>query len=161
MAPLPLLQRPAAHTKRSFLTEAAPEGLHDALVDLLLLAASDAVLLSPMSTFGGFASAFALSGAPPWKATSLGECVRAHSPEPFFHHWQDVARELRQPPAPWAGGRTCALPGAEQFYASDEARSLGLWLLGGEASPTELQTLVERPEEARALALRRLAAKML
>ena len=43
--------------------------LHDAAVDLFLLARCDVLLVSPMSSFGSFAHGYATSGAPPWKAS--------------------------------------------------------------------------------------------
>ena len=43
--------------------------LHDAAVDLFLLARCDVLLVSPMSSFGSFAHGYASSGAPPWKAS--------------------------------------------------------------------------------------------
>ena len=78
--------------------------------------------------------------------TAFGTCARAKSAEPFFHHWPDVARELRERRGDGAGhghgsAAECALP--PTFYGSSEARSLGLWLLGGEASAAELEQLVE------------------
>merc|ERR1712032_1152639 len=85
-----VVQRQAARSKESFLTEAGRDGLWDALVDLLLLASCDELVVSPMTTFGGLAHALAIQGAPPWKATSFGACVREATAEPFFHHWQDV-----------------------------------------------------------------------
>ena len=66
--------------------------------------------------------------------------MRARLAEPFFHHWPDVARELRERRRGDGHGHgsaaECALP--PTFYGSSEARSLGLWLLGGEAV-TELE----------------------
>ena len=44
--------------------------LHDAAVDLFLLARCDVLLVSPMSSFGSFAHGYASSGAPPWKAST-------------------------------------------------------------------------------------------
>ena len=43
--------------------------LHDAAVDLFLLARCDVLLVSPMSSFGSFAHGYASSDAPPWKVT--------------------------------------------------------------------------------------------
>ena len=40
----------------------------------------------------------------------------------------------------------CGLP--EDFYESNEAHSLGLWLLGGETTVAERQLLVEEPDSA-------------
>ena len=40
--------------------------------------------------------------------------------------------------------RQCGLP--EDFYESNEAHSLGLWLLGGETTVAERQLLVEEPD---------------
>lgn len=160
----PVWQRRAARTKRSFLLERDAAGLHDAAVDLFLLAECDALLVSPMSSFGGFAHGFARSDAPPWKVTTFGRCVRGRSAEPFFHHWQDVHRQMRAAaeagaPAPaasatWATrehGGQCALP--DDFYESAEAHDLGLWLLGGETTPEERRLLVEEPDSARFMAL--------
>ena len=103
-----------------------------------------------MSSFGGFAHGFAGSGRAPWKVTSFGDCVRTGSPEPFFHHWVDTHRQLKR----WddrAGASAprgcrmeadgCTLP--HGFFSSDEARNIGLWLLGGEASSDELVHLFD------------------
>ena len=56
--PCPRLQPRASRASR----------LHDAAVDLFLLARCDVLLVSPMSSFGSFAHGYAASGAPPWKA---------------------------------------------------------------------------------------------
>jgi len=157
----PVWQRRAARTKRSFLLERDAAGLHDAAVDLFLLAECDELLVSPMSSFGGFAHGFARSDAPPWKVTTFGRCARGRSAEPFFHHWQDVHRQMRAAAAASASAsasvarehRTpqCALP--DDFYESAEAHDLGLWLLGGETTPAERRLLVEEPDSARFMAL--------
>ena len=122
------------------------------VIDLFLLARADVLVVSPMSTFGGFAHAYAAQGAPPWRATVHGQCVRAATAEPFFHHWPDLAREIEgwdgrtrsSSPAPtstrqcWMSG-PCALP--PDFFRSEEARSIGLWLIGREASPEAIRAL--------------------
>ena len=141
-----VVQRRAARSKADYAVEADGAGLFDAAVDLVLLASCDTLVVSPMSSFGAFAHAWADGGAIPWKATAYGECVREATAEPFFHHWPDVARELRERRGDGDGhghgsAAECALP--PTFYGSSEARSLGLWLLGGEASAAELEQLVE------------------
>ena len=105
-------------------------------------------------SFGAFAHGYARAGAPPWKVTTFGTCARARSTEPFFHHWQEVHRQLaarraaRAPAHGGAGGErteeACGLP--DGFYESSEAHSLGLWLLGGETSVAERRLLVEEPD---------------
>ena len=103
--------------------------------------------------------------------TAFGGCARAKSSEPFFHHWQEVHRQLRvswSPAASRAGdgddddndnsngeaqqeAQQCGLP--EGFYESSEAHSLGLWLLGGETTVAERRLLVEEPDSAALSAL--------
>ena len=61
-------------------------------------------------------------------------------------------RQLRARPRPAAPRNTeaeaqqCSLP--EDFYESNEAHSLGLWLLGGETTVAERRLLVEEPDSA-------------
>ena len=77
-------------------------------------------------------------------------------PPPFLHFLQEVHRQLRarrSTAAPRDGDgdgdgtvQQCGLP--EDFYESNEAHSLGLWLLGGETTVAERQLLVEEPGSA-------------
>ena len=128
----------------------AARGLRDAAVDLALLSRADLHLISPMSSFGGFAHGAAAAAAGPWRATAFGECVRGATSEPFFHHWRDAARQLAgargatiQPSEAVAHvcAEGCGLP--DGFVDSEEARSLGHWLLGGEADAARRQALFD------------------
>ena len=84
---------------------------------------------------------------PPQRAKSLPST----SPPPPA---QEVHRQLRarqRDAAPRDGdgdgdgvARQCGLP--EDFYESNEAHSLGLWLLGGETTVADRQLLVEEPD---------------
>ena len=113
-----------------------------------------------MSSFGGFAHGAAAAATGPWRATAFGDCVRAASSEPFFHHWRDADRQLGDaangatarsaaaaatPGARSAAPRVtpcaegCGLP--RDFFDSEEARGLGHWLLGGEADAAARRAL--------------------
>ena len=138
-------RRSPERTKRSYLVESHSTGLRDAIIDLFLLGSADLLVVSPMTTFGGFAHGYAAGGEAPWRATSYGDCVRAGSPEPFFHHWPDASRQLarggQEPCRSTVKGRACGLP--EGFAASEEARGVGHWLLGREGTVGERSALFD------------------